>query len=127
MEQSNEIFLQKLLKYLEDDENILHQQIIKFCDSIDDELTNFKPREHSLDGSEFPNELQEYHMEYCILVEKILEGFLSENSLSNLDFIEILSENCLEGNAGRIIDIIEGLVDYDVFCYLVQDVKNGNY
>jgi len=127
MEQSSEIFLQKLLKYLEDDENALHQQVIKFCDSIDDELTNFKPREHSLDGSEFPIELQEYHMEYCILVEKILEGFLSENSLSNLDFIEILSENSVEGNSGRIIDIIEGLVDYDVFCYLVQDVKNGNY
>ena len=127
MDSSESIIIQKLMKFLEDEETSLYQKLVKFADDIPEAvLATCLPRESSVEMGEFTTSLREYHLRYQRLIEEQIEQFLRKEGCSNEAFLEALREG-EEEEVQMLLSMIESLSDIDIFCAMIDDVKHGRF
>ena len=124
---TNEVILEKVSDFLNNDATPLYQRLVKFADEVPEEvLATSQPRESSADMGEFSTDLMEYHLAYQRLIEEQIERFLEKEGYSKDAFLVALREGETESVQG-LLGMVESLSDIDIFCAMIDDVKNGRF
>ena len=134
-ERKLQLALNELIQVLDDVDSPLYSKIQKFLDDCMhdySEQMNFRPRRFELDQiSEFPLWVTDAHLRYQQLVEAEFTDIISSHGLDFAVFVDYLfsvhKRNKDDRNLPPILNSIQALIDFDVFCTMIEDFKNDRF